>query len=211
MGKAPKTWKLQEEETLSSLFDSWRNRLVYYMQQQDKRFAKLLVGLDPADEQAPIMWQKETSENPNDNFTDDKEDTPDSLTAVQKAKSQNDMLGFISEYSPPLLADDIKRASTSFENICKKIHKYYGFKQSEAQFMKFAEIAWETGERPEKLYQRAVAHLQDNLLRQDSQLVHDRENPVRNYVPYCGTFSYSQMDGIDSSWPSCHSQTNICL
>ncbi|KAK6194704.1 hypothetical protein SNE40_000287 [Patella caerulea] len=181
MAKAPKPWKLQEEETLSS-FDSWRNRLVYYMQQQDKRFAKLLVGLDPADEQAPIVWQKETSENPTRNFTDDDEDTPDSLTAAQKAKSLNDMLGFISEYSPPLLAHDIKKASTSFENICQKIRKYYGFKQSEAQFMKFAEIAWETGERPEKLYQRVVAHLQDNLLRQDSQLVHDGETPVRNEI-----------------------------
>ena len=39
--------------------------------------------------------------------------------------------------------------------------------------MKFASFTWKGGERPERLHQRILAHLQDNLLQKDSKLKHN--------------------------------------
>ena len=44
--------------------------------------------------------------------------------------------------------------------------------------MKFSSIVWDNGERPERLYQRILAHLQGNLLRKDSKLKHDGTTPT---------------------------------
>jgi DNA polymerase III gamma/tau subunit len=46
--------------------------------------------------------------------------------------------------------------------------------------MKFSTIVWEQGERPERLYQRILAHLQDNLLRKDAKLKHDDALPAKD-------------------------------
>ena len=46
--------------------------------------------------------------------------------------------------------------------------------------MKYSAIVWEENERPERLYQRLIAHLQDNLLTSDSTLLHDGAKPTQN-------------------------------
>ena len=91
------------------------------------------------------------------------------------------MLGLISQWVPHYLASDItQKNSISLDSIWQAIRKYYGFQQSETQFMKFTSITWEDGERPERLYQRILAHLQDNLLRKDSKLKHDGVTPTHD-------------------------------
>ena len=90
------------------------------------------------------------------------------------------MLGLITQWVPHYLATDIVSNSTSMDSIWQAIRKYYGFQQSETQFMKFSSITWEEGERPERLYQRVLAHLQDNLLCRGSRLSHDGATPTVN-------------------------------
>ena len=65
------------------------------------------------------------------------------------------------------------------EAIWQTICAYYGFSQSEVQFMSFSQITWEglDKERPERLYRRILSHLQDNLLQQGSKLKHDEKTP----------------------------------
>lgn len=159
--KAPKPWKLTEDETFSS-FTSWKNNLLYSLSQDDK--FKPFLGPDSA-------WQKQTSTNPNRGFTDG----TGSLSARQQSMNLSQMLGLISQWVPHYLTNDITKNSTGLESIWQFVRKYYGFQQSETNFMKFSAIVWEEGERPERLYQRILAHLQDNLLKAGSKLKHDGE------------------------------------
>lgn len=160
MSKAPKQWKLTEDESFSS-FTSWQHNLIYTLA-RDKEFAPFL--------KAEITWDKYAGNNLTRGFTDDADG---GTTAVQKAANLTQMLGLISQWVPHYLATDITKNCTSMESIWQCVRKYYGFQQSETQFMKFSNISWEEGERPERLYQRVLAHLQDNLLRKDSKLKHD--------------------------------------
>ena len=128
---------------------------------------------------AGVTWGKLTVANPTRGFTDD--DAGDTrLTAIQKAASLSQMLGLISQWVPHYLASDITKNSISLDSIWQAIRKYYGLQQSETQFMKFTSITWEDGERPERLYQRILARLQDNLLRKDSKLKHDGVTPTHD-------------------------------
>jgi hypothetical protein len=161
MTKAPKQWKLTEDESFSS-FTSWQHNLLYTLA-RDKDFAPFL--------KSDVTWEKLTATNPTRGFTDDT--TGDKTTALQKVANLGQMLGLISQWVPHYLATDITKNSTSMDNIWQCIRKYYGFQQSETQFMKFSSITWEEGERPERLYQRVLAHLQDNLLQKGSKLKHN--------------------------------------
>lgn len=161
MSKAPKQWKLTEEESFSS-FTSWQHNLIYTLA-RDKEFAPFL--------KQDVVWQKYSANNPTRGFSDDTEGAK--TTGIQKAANLSQMLGLISQWVPHYLATDITKNCTSMDSIWQSIRKYYGFQQSETQFMKFSSITWEEGERPERLYQRILAHLQDNLLQKDSKLKHD--------------------------------------
>lgn len=162
--KAPKQWKLTEDETFSS-FTSWQHNLLYTLS-QDPLFKPFL--------EPEATWAKLTAGNPTRDLVADTEGPVIArLTAAQKAANLTQMLGLISQWVPHYLASDITKSTTSMEGIWHSIRKYYGFQQSEAQFIKFSTISWEEGERPERLYQRLLAHLQDNLLKKDSKLRHD--------------------------------------
>jgi hypothetical protein len=86
------------------------------------------------------------------------------------------MLGFIAQYIPHFLTNDIVKRCTSLDGVWQKVRKYYGFKNSESQFMKYSSIVLEENERPERL----IAHLQDNLLTTESPLTHDGEKVTKN-------------------------------
>lgn len=161
--KAPKPWKLTEDESFSS-FTSWKNNLLYTLS-QDENFKSFL---EPGSK-----WKKATAANPNRGLTNDPDGADNALTAAQKVTHLTQMLGLISQWVPHYLAGDITKNSTNLESIWQFIRKYYGFQQSETQFMKFSAIVWEDGERPERLYQRILAHLQDNLLKTGCKLKHD--------------------------------------
>ena len=161
-----KQWKLTEHETFSS-YSQWKHNLLTLLE-TDGNFAPFLA--------AGATWAKKTVRNPLRGFVDDEE----GLTAAEKVANLHRMLGVISQWVPVFLCTDIVDNSTSLDAVWRSVRKYYGFQQSETQFIKFSQIVWEDGERPERLFQRILAHLQDNLLRSDSSLRHDGELPTYN-------------------------------
>ena len=164
--RPPKQWRLTEDESFSS-FTNWKGNMIYTLNQDDS-FKPFLV-LD-------ATWQK--SNRAVRGMVTDPPGTNNHLTAAQKCTNLTQMLGLIAQWVPHYLSTDIIKNSTSMGSIWDVIRKYYGFQQSETQFMKYSSISWEEGERPERLYQRILAHLQDNLLQNGSKLKHDGNIPT---------------------------------
>ena len=159
MSKAAKPWKLGEEETFSS-FSGWKSNLMGHIRREEewKQFI-------PDDEDHPVTWGALNSQNLLRGFTGG--------TAQAKVDNLNDLLAYISSYAPSFLATDIEKNCTSLEEIWQCVREYYRFGQSEVQFMKLLSITREENERPQRLYQRILSHLQDNLLQKNSKLKHN--------------------------------------
>ncbi len=166
--KPPKPWILTEEETFSS-FRNWRRTILSNLK-PDKNYAPFLKD--------KATWQVLKSADPNRGLTDDAGEN--AATKEDKVSYLNDMLNYIAQYSPEVLHSEISINCTTLDEIWQVIRDYYGFKQSETQFLKFSSLKWEQGERPEKLYRRILAHLQDNLLTKESGLLHDKKAPTEN-------------------------------
>lgn len=164
--KAPKPWKLTENESFAS-FTAWQHNIIYNLS-RDNDFK---CFFEPS-----ATWLKASASEPLRGFTDE----DDGRTAQEKLQHLQQMLGLITQWVPHYLATDIVNNSTSMNSIWQFIRKYFGFQQSETQFMKFSSITLEDGERPERLYQRILAHLQDNLLCSGSRLKHDGSTPDKN-------------------------------
>ena len=94
-------------------------------------------------------------------------------TAAQKCLQLNRMSGIIAQFAPSLLCNDVIKQSTNVAWISQHIRKHYSFRQSEINFSKLSTIRHNEGERYETLCQRIIAHLEDNLLTVESDLIHD--------------------------------------
>ena len=166
MAKPARPWRLEEKETFSS-YGSWKYNIVSNIKKNT--------------EYAPFVsaqWQKSAPNNPTRGLAADAEEN--GLSAEDKLANLENMLGFIAQHVPHFLTYNIIHGSTSLESVWECIRKYYGFKKSESQFMKYAEIKWEDDERPERLYQRLVAHIQDNLLTTESTMTHHNARVTSN-------------------------------
>ena len=168
--KPPKVKELTEKETITS-FDSWLSNLLYHLSLNNE-FAPYLEG-----EWAP----KSTA---NHGFIDDTEaavpDVRFRKTAVQKSILLDRMLGLIAQFAPSLLRKEILNRATSLSWIWNRIRRYYSFSKSEVNFLKLSAIKLEEDERYETLFQRIVAHLDDNLLTAGSTLNHDGVVPTED-------------------------------
>lgn len=171
MAKAPKPWMLTEDESFSS-FRNWKRTIIYNLKAEKKYTAFL---------KANVTWEAFTSANPDRGQADDEDMAAEGAVSKEvKAENLNDMLGYIAQYSPVELNTEISCNNTSLDEVWQSIRDYFGFKQSEAQFLKYSSLKWETNERPEKLYRKVVAHLQDNLLTTDCDLLHNKKKPIAN-------------------------------
>ena len=159
MAKAPKPWKLTESESFSS-YTSWQSNILYVLS-REKNFEPFLAK--------DAQWLKSSAANPKRGLVDDGGEN--GVTAAQKVILLEQMLGLIAQYVPHYLTNDIVKATTCLDDVWQAVRKYYGFKQSEVQ--KLSSIVWEDNECPERLYQRLIAHLQDNLFCKDSPLHND--------------------------------------
>jgi hypothetical protein len=168
MARPSKPWKLSEEESFSS-FTSWKTNIEYTLG-RDKDFSPFLAD--------GTSWQKVSAGHATRGLAAD--EAENGLSAAQKAVNLEHMLGLIATWVPHYLSNEITKNSTDIESIWQAIRKYYGFKQSESQFMRYSSIALEEGERPERLYHRLMAHITDNLLTKDSALQHGGEKVVKN-------------------------------
>ena len=83
-------------------------------------------------------------------------------TAIQKNITLERMLGLIAQFVPSLLRNDVIKKSTSLAWIWSRLRRYYSFTQSEVNFLKLSSIQRCEGERYETLFQRILAHLEDN-------------------------------------------------
>ena len=85
------------------------------------------------------------------------------------------MLGQIDNYCPTISRNSIIRNSISLADIWQTIRLHYGFQSTGAQFLDFTDLRLEQVERPEDLYQRIVAFVEDNLLLKGSSIKHHGE------------------------------------
>ena len=163
--RAPKQWCLTKTENITS-FESWRQNLVYTLS-LDKNFAPFLV--------AGVQWRKRTRDNPHRGFVNDPQTVPEESrrTREQKVTILELLLGQIANFCPVVSRNTIVKNPTSLDNIWQSIRLHNGFQSTGAHFIDFAAIKFQADERPEDLYQRIVAFIEDNLLKPDSGITHN--------------------------------------
>ena len=168
--RAPKQWSLSKQETIST-FENWRQNITYVLS-LDPNFAEFLVD--------GRTWEKKTANNPLRGFVDDGETVPATKrkTASQKVAQLELMLGQIANFCPVISRNTIVKQSTSIPGIWQAIRLHFGFQSSGSHLLDFADIKLEGDERPEDLYQRVVAFVEDSLLRQNGGISHHGDVPT---------------------------------
>ena len=166
--RAPKQWCLTKIETVNT-FANWRQNLIYTLS-LDKNFAPFLVS--------GTKWEKKTKTTTHRGFANDGEEVIEAnrKTREQKVSMLELMLGQIANYCPIISRNTIVKNSTSIDNIWQTIRLHYGFQITGAHFVDFDAIHYDPGERPEDLYQRLMAFIEDSLLRKDMGITHHDED-----------------------------------
>ena len=172
--RAPKQWCLSKSETVGS-FENWKQNLQYTLS-LDVNFAPLLVS--------GVTWDKKSKQAPLRGFIDDLEDVSQARrqTGEQKANLLELMLGQIANFCPVVSRNTIVKNSTSLDSIWQAIRLHSGFQSTGAQFLDLADICLLPDERPEDLYQRLVAFVDDNLLTAECGIRHMDEPPMDEEV-----------------------------
>lgn len=167
--RAPKQWSLSKVETVNS-FENWKQNLMYTLS-LDAHFAPFLTD--------GSTWHKTTRDAPLRGFIDDDEDVARAQrrTAVQKVRSLELMLGQIANFCPIISRNTIIKSSTSIVTIWQAIRLHFGFQSTGAHFLDFSDIRLQPDERPEDLFQRLMAFVDDNLLSRDGGITHHGHAP----------------------------------
>ena len=165
--RAPKQWCLSKSESINS-FENWRQNLLYTLS-LDANFAPYLAE--------DCTWLKKTKSAPLRGFADDADSVPAARrrTAQQKTTMLELMLGQVANYCPIISRNTIVKNSTSIESIWSAIRLHFGFQATGAHFVDFDDIKLQPNERPEDLYQRLMAFVEDNLLHANATLTHHDE------------------------------------
>ena len=162
MARAPKQWCLSKNETVNS-FENWKQNIQYTLA-LDQNFAPFLTP--------NATWLKRTKANTHRGFQDDAAEAPNRQTAAQKVTMLELMLGQVANYCPIIARNAIIKSSTSMESIWQSIRSHFGFQSTGAHLLDFADMNLEPGEKPEDLYQRLMAFVEDNLLAQNGGITH---------------------------------------
>lgn len=167
--RAPKQWCLSKVETVNS-FENWRQNLMYTLS-LDKNFAPFLVD--------KTTWSKKTKETPLRGLKNDEAPVAEAerKTAEQKCNILELMLGQIANFCPIISRNTIVKNSTSVEAIWQSIRLHFGFQTTGAHFIDFTNIHLEPDERPEDLFQRLMAFVEDNLLKRAGLKHHGEDIP----------------------------------
>ena len=156
-----KQWTLTESETITTFYN-WQSNLQYHL----STTAEFVPFLE-------LEWQPKSVANRGLQPDGANVAEAQRKTAAQKNIILERILGLIAQFVPPLLRNDVIKKSTSLAWIWTRVRKYYSFTQSEVNFLKLHTIKREDGERYEALFQRIIAHLEDNLLTVASGIHHD--------------------------------------
>jgi len=165
--RAPKQWKLQPNETITT-FENWRQNLLYLLRCEN-RFIPYLEDNK--------TWSKKTAANPTRGFTDDAAPIPedDRKTAVQKSAIVEQILNQIANYADVVARNIIVKQCTSVNAVWQKLREHYGFQSTGSHFLDLSLIKLESDERPEALYQRLYSFFEDNLLTTTCGITHHGE------------------------------------
>ncbi|XP_078384150.1 LOW QUALITY PROTEIN: uncharacterized protein LOC144666624 [Oculina patagonica] len=155
--RAPKQWCLSKNETLTS-FESWKQNLLYTLS-LDSNFASFLAE--------GSSWLKKTRASPLRGFTNDGEPVPAAQrrTAIQKVNMLELMLGQIANYCPIISRNTIVKNSTCIGDIWQTIRLHFGFQTTGGHFLDLDDIHLNPDERPEDLFQRLLAFVEDSLIK----------------------------------------------
>ena len=166
--RAPKQWSLSKNESINS-FENWRQNLLYTLS-LDSNFAPFLAE--------NATWGKKSKSQPLRGLTDDGETVSLSRrkTARQKVNFLELMLGQIANYCPVISRTSLVKNSTSIQSVWNTIRAHFGFQVTGAHFLDFAGLHLEADERPEDLFQRLMAFVEDTLLRANSLSHHGEVN-----------------------------------
>ena len=166
--RAPKQWCLKKQETITS-FETWKQNLQFLLA-QDPNFACFLAD--------GATWK--TAAQPLRGLHDDDHSIPDNLrrTAQQKVNHLDLMFGQIANYCPIISRNTIIKYSTSMTSIWQAIRLHFGFQATGSHFLDYAQIHLEVEERPEDLFQRLMAFIDDSLLKTDGGISHHTEVPT---------------------------------
>ena len=161
--KAPKQWSLPSDADVSG-YEKWKNNLLFTFS-TESLYAPFL-GKD-------VTWLKQTKANPKRGFTDDGADVPEKSrkTAVQKVYALELMLGQIANYAP-INRGTIVYRSTSLASVWKAIRQHLNIQATGARILDLANMSLVPGERPEVLYERLLAFVDDNLMTAEGNLTH---------------------------------------
>ena len=168
--RAPKPRDLTENETITS-FESWEHTVRYNIT-LDREFAPYLDA----------EWQKKTRAVPHHGFVeipavpaDGANPAVPAVTAAAQSAKLELMLGFIANYAQVFNRNTIIRDSTSLKSVFQMLRKHFGFQSSGAQFLNIVDVRLRAEERPETLYQRLLAFVEDNLQKIGNDLTHNGE------------------------------------
>ena len=173
--RAPKQWCLTKTESINS-FENWKQNLVYTLS-LDANFAPFLVE--------GALWKKKLKTEPLRGFANDGDDVAQAQrrTAQQKVNMLELMLGQIANYCPIISCNTIVKNSTSIEFIWNAIHLHFGIQATGAHFVDFNNIKLQPDERPEDLYQRLMAFVEDSLLNSSRNITMSKSQRMRNFLP----------------------------
>ena len=162
----PKLYKLTTQETLNS-FEAWKQNIVYTLSLNPKMAPFLVRG---------ALWHKADDDDPVRGLTDDE----GGATKEQKVTQLELMLGLIANYCPIITRSTIVYNSKSIESVWQSIRLHFGFQTTGGHFLELADITLGVEERPEDLYQRIVAFVEDSLLRKDGSITHHGDVIAKN-------------------------------
>ena len=93
------------------------------------------------------------------------------------------MVGQIANYCPIISRSTLVKNSTSIEYIWQTIRQHFDFQATGAQCIDFADIHLAADERPEDLYQRLLAFVEDSLLHAGGLTHHGEQVPEDEELP----------------------------
>ena len=86
---------------------------------------------------------------------------PSAKKKDEKLHTLEMMLGQIANFCPMIARNEIVKKSTSLAHIWQVIRLHYGFQSSGAHFLDLADVTLDPEEKPEDLYQRLLAFIED--------------------------------------------------
>ena len=124
-----------------------------------------------------LKWAKKSKGAPSRDFVDDPNTVDEAVrkTKEQKSAALDLMLGQIANFCPIISRNTIIKNSTSLDQIWQVIRLHFGFQSSGGHFLDFNDIRLLPDEKPEDLYQRLMAFIEDNLIKAEGGITHEGE------------------------------------